>query len=414
MSLFSSFPGAHAHPMRGRAAVLAGFLAAVACSATAQAPPTLGTALQAAWQLSASQRSLSHRQDELAARQQAAGAWLSGAPSVTVSHRSDRFTNNLGLREYEAGVALPLWSPGVRMATANQVGADQAALLAEPLAYKLKLAGELRDIAASTAGAALELALAERKLGEAKTLLQDTQRRVSSGDSPRIDALQASAAERQAAGLTSQARTAFAALQAQWRVLTGLAQVAVLDDAAPVSDSVADHPTLVAAQARVRVAQSRLALAEADRREAPELGVGITREKALAGDVAQNALRLSLRIPFGGTNRNAPRLAAARAELGTAYADFDTTQRQVQFDFDVARSALQSAQAAAVLANERAAFSAQAQALVAKSYQLGESDLPTRLRADNDRFEADLAAARTRADLQRAIARLHQSSGQLP
>jgi cobalt-zinc-cadmium efflux system outer membrane protein len=302
----------------------------------------------------------------------------------------------------------------VRAATASQVGADQAALLAEPLAYKLKLAGELRDIAASAVGAQLELELAERKLGEAKTLLQDTQRRVTSGDSPRIDVLQASAAERQAAGQISQARTALEALQAQWRVLTGLAQVAVLDDSAAPAGANADHPTLVAAQARVRAAQARLALTEADRRDTPELGVGITREKALAGDAAQNALRLSLRIPFGGTSRNAPRLAAARAELDTAFADFDTAQRQVQADLDLARVALQAAQAAAVLANERAAFSAQAQALLAKSYQLGESDLPTRLRADNDRFEADLAAARARADIQRATARLHQASGILP
>jgi len=56
----------------------------------------------------------------------------------------------------------------------------------------------------------------------------------------------------------------------------------------------------------------------------------------------------------------------------------------------------------------------EAQALIAKSYQLGESDLPARLRADNERFDADLALARARSDVQRAIARLNQSLGLLP
>ena len=225
-----------------------------------------------------------------------------------------------------------------------------------------------------------------------------------------------SAAERQAAGQVSQAQRALAELRGQWRTLTGLTQIATPDETIPAAsaDAAVNQPLVMTAHARVRAAQARLALTEADRRDAPELGVGITREKALAGDVAHNALRLSLRIPFGSIHRNAPRLAAARAELDTAYAELDATQRQVQTDLVWAREALQAAQAAAVLASERAEFSAQAQALVARSYHLGESDLPSRLRADNERFDAELAATRARANTQRAIARLNQSSGILP
>ena len=421
MFLFPSSPGVHVRPRPMASAVVACLWAVWSAAAAAELlpplpVPTLNTALDAAWRLSAGQRSLFHRQAALDARQQAADAWLSAAPSVTLSQRSDRLHSNLGLREYEAGLALPLWSPGVRAATADQVGADQAVLRSEPQSSKLKLAGELRDIAARAAGAALELVLAERRLAEAQLLVKDTRRRVSSGDSPRIDTLQASAAERQAAGQVSQAQRALAELRGQWRTLTGLTQIATPDETIPAAsaDAAVNQPLVLTAQTRVRAAQARLALTEADRRDAPELGVGITREKALAGDAAQNALRLSLRIPFGSTHRNAPRLAAARAELDTAYAELDATQRQVQTDLVLAREALQAAQAAAILASERAEFSAQAQALVARSYDLGESDLPSRLRVDSDRFDAELAATRARADTQRAIARLNQSSGRLP
>jgi len=63
---------------------------------------------------------------------------------------------------------------------------------------------------------------------------------------------------------------------------------------------------------------------------------------------------------------------------------------------------------------ERARLSTEVQALVAKAYRLGESDLPTRLRADSEKFEADLSLARARVGLQRAVSQLNQALGLLP
>ena len=376
------------------------------------AEPSLAVALDAAWNLTARSRSLANRQAEIDAREQVANSVLAGTPSVTLSQRSDRLQTNRGLRNDEVGLAFPLWRVGVRAATVTQIDSDRAALFADDLSSKLKLASELRDLVASAALNRLERDLAEHKHEDAQVLLQDTQRRVKSGERPRIDALQASAAERLAAVQLAQADAARVVLQAQWRALTGLVQLS--NPEVSVVNSAAEHPRLLAANARVRAAQTRLALTEVDKRDAPEVGVGLTRERALSSDAAQNALRLSLRIPFGGAHRNAPRLSAARAELDTAEADRDAVQRQVQADFHAAQAGLLASQAAQSLATERAALSAEAQALVAKAYQLGESDLPTRLRTDHEGFEAQLALARARAETQRAIARLNQSSGQFP
>lgn len=49
-----------------------------------------------------------------------------------------------------------------------------------------------------------------------------------------------------------------------------------------------------------------------------------------------------------------------------------------------------------------------------KSYRLGESDLPTRLRAETERFEAELAHARAQIETRRAISKLNQAHGLLP
>ena len=381
-------------------------------SLTAEAEPTLAAALEAAWSLTARSRSGANRQAELDAREQAANSVLSGIPSVMLSQRSDRLNANRGLRNDEVGLGFPLWRASVRAATATQIDSDRAVLLADDLSSKLKLAAELRDLVASAALNRIERDLAEHKHVDARVLLQDTQRRVKSGERPRIDALQASAAERLAAVQLAQADAAQVVLRAQWRALTGLVQLSSPQEL--VITPTAEHPRLLAANARVRAAQTRLALTEVDKRDAPEVGVGLTRERALISDAAQNALRLSLRIPFGSVNRNAPRLSAARAELDTAEADRDAVQRQVQADFHAAQAGLLVSQVTQSLAAERAALSVEAQALVAKAYQLGESDLPTRLRTDHEGFDAQLALARARAETQRAIARLNQSSGQFP
>ena len=379
-------------------------------------PPPLSVALDAAWRLSPGSRSQVNRQAELDARQQAAGAWLSAPPSLSLSQRSDRLNANQGLRESEASLALPLWNPGTRSATSAQVDADRAALTAEPSAGRLKLAGELRELAASMALARLEHQLAQRKILEVVTLLRDTQRRVKSGDSPRVDALQAEAATRLAEGQAVQSATALAQTVSQWRALTGLVGVSLPDE--PISPSVppnpADHPLLASAHARVRAAQARLRLAEADQRDGPELSVGVIRDRSLASDPSSTSLRVAVRIPFGGTHRNASRIAAARAELDTLQAELDTLERQITLDQTTSRDAVQAAKTAERLATERAGLSTEAQALVAKAYQLGESDLPTRLRTDNERFDAELALVRARIESQRATARLLQSSGLLP
>ena len=95
-------------------------------------------------------------------------------------------------------------------------------------------------------------------------------------------------------------------------------------------------------------------------------------------------------------------------------ADKDAAARQIEAEVQSANLALEAAQKALTLASERASLSNEAQGLIAKSFQLGESDLPARLRAESERFEAELALARARVEQQRAVSRLNQAQGLLP
>ena len=402
-------------------------------SGTASASNSLSTAislraaLDAAWALHPASRAAGHRAAELEARARAAQAFGSGPASVGLAHRTDVLSGDVGMREYEAEVSVPLWNPGVRRATQVQVTADGFAVTWQQRAERLKLAGEIREAAAQVALARAERDSAAQKNREATQLAQDVERRVQAGDSARVDALQARASAQQAQGHLAASDATLLRALGQWRALTGQTQAANLDEALapaaaqnrvgaePAAETVqSEHPAVQAAQAQVHSARARLALSEADRRDPMELGLGVTRERAAVGANLETSVRLALRIPLGGDSRNAAKIAAARGELETAQAQADAVLRKTEADIAAARVDLDAAYRQEALAAQRATLSMDMQALVAKSHRLGESDLPTRMRADNEKLDADLSLVRARIALQRAISQVNQSLGLLP
>lgn len=384
---------------------------AMAGAAQGQSLLSLKEAVAAAWAFAPQARSLQSRQAELDARERAASSLFPGPPTVSLSYRTDQVGSNGGLRESEAEVATPIWSPRTRTALRAQVVADRAALEAQQTASRVRLAAEVRELAAQAAMAQIEVEVARRKLQEARTLAADVERRLKAGDVARVDMLQAQALQQQAAGTQAQAEGALARAVAQWRALTGLSQLAALDETPQVPSQ---HPLVAAAEAQERAARARLASTEADRRDPMEVGVGLARERGAVGAATETSVRLALRIPLGNTSRNATKLAAARAELDVAEAEAEAVLRTMQGDRQAAEGELEGARRAELLAADRERLAREAQALIAKSYQLGESDLPTRLRADSERFDAELAHARASVETRRAISRLNQSFGVLP
>ena len=393
-----------------------------ASAQTAAQAPSLKQALDAAWQFSTLSRSESNRRSELAAKQKAANSWISGEPVVSIAHRTDRLNRNEGFREYEAEVELPLWNLGVRAAAQADASAQRQSFDGQFVFAKLKLAGELRLLAANAANAQVELDLNKRKLLDVNVLAQDLSRRVKAGENARVDSLQAQVLVLQAQASVTQVESQLMRLQNQWRSLTGLAAVASLDETSlnltanetQVVSVSTDHPALRYAQAQFGAALAKLALVDADKRDPMSLGVGVGHERSTFAAANEIKLRIALRIPLGGENRNAPRQAAARAELDAAQAEADAIERQLAAEISAAANDLRSALVAQTAARERVRLSTEVQTLITKSWKLGDSDLPARLRADNEQFEASLLLARATVDVQRAIANQNQAHGYLP
>lgn len=395
---------------RPRMAAMSG-LFALAFSAGAQTPrPTLREAVEAAWSMSSQARALASRQAELDAKARAAGSLLAGAPTVSLAHKAGRGAAS-GAQETEAEISAPLWQPRLRSATFSQIDADRAALAAQIAASRLKLAAEARELAAAAALAESRLELARRKVAEARALAADTERRVRAGESARIDALRTGSALSEAESARTEAEGALARALGHWRALTGLAAPAALDEAQSPEGA---HPLVEAAEAQARASRSRLEVAEADRRDPVEVGLGLVRERPGGGAPTETAVRLSLRVPLGGDARNGARIAAARAELDAAEAELDASRRLASSEREAAVAELEAARRSEKLAAQRERFAREAQELIVKSHRLGETDLPTRLRADAERFEAELARARASIEARRALSKLNQANGAMP
>jgi cobalt-zinc-cadmium efflux system outer membrane protein len=379
--------------------------------------PTFAQALEAAWTMSSEAKTLASRKAELNARRNAAASLIAGAPSVTLAHRTDRLLSNAGLREYEAEIDVPLWNRRAQSASQQAVRADENLLAPSATASRSKLAFALVALMSDYANSDLEYSLATRKLAESEQLAADTGRRLRAGDVARLDDLQAQNALLLAKSQVASALANKQTLLGQWTALTGLQQVASLPDAdgEPRSASqIVTSPQIELARLHVQASEAKLRLAEADQRDPVELGLGLTRERSAAGATPESNLRISLRIPLGNDNRNQPRLTAARKDLAQAQADLETAQRGAHLDIEMARITYGQAQANLLIAQQRAEMAGQAQALIAQAYRLGERDLPARLRADAEKYEADLSAQRARIELRRAAAQLSLNLGQFP
>jgi cobalt-zinc-cadmium efflux system outer membrane protein len=169
-----------------------------------------------------------------------------------------------------------------------------------------------------------------------------------------------------------------------------------------------------AAQWAVTAAQKQYELVAATLRDGPELGVGMFRERGREINPFDNIVTLRLRIPFATEARNQPRLAAANAVWIEAQTVLEQEQTRIAGILASAREEMEAARRTVGWAQTRRELARDNQQLISRAFELGERDLASRLRAQTEFFDAELAAQRAATELLRAAARVQQAWGQLP
>ena len=382
----------------------------------AHADGTLRDAVERAWARQPAAHAQPARSEEFAARREAADWTFPAPPSLVIGQRTDRLNRNDGQHELEAEVSLPLWLPGERGRRATLVSTEQDQYDVGLATTKWRLAGEVREIYWQVRLADNDVALAQRRVEAAAALAADVARRVKAGDLARVDLNQVEAAERIAAAARSDAEVrAFKARQV-FAALTGV--TALPDGAEPVALPGAapdeNHPRLAVLQRAIATAQARLVQASQSLRNNPELELGMRRERGLFDEPYSNSVIVRFKLPFATDARNRPRITAANADLIEVQAAHNLERAKVSAEVDAARRELEQAQAVAKLAESRFTLAADTQRLRTDAFALGEVDLFARLRADNERYEAELQFTRAKLEAARAISRLSQALGVLP
>lgn len=382
---------------------------------TVHAEDTMRDAVERAWARQPDARAQPARSEEFAARREAAEALFPEPPSLSLGNRNDRLNRNDGVSEWEMEIALPLWLPGQRARQTFIANAERDQYDSGITAAKLKIAGEVREAYWQVRLTENELALAQRKAADAAALAADVARRVKAGDLARVDLNQAQAAERLArAALIEAEIKAFKARQA-FGVLTGIAALPAMEEnTAPAKAELDDHPLLAPLQRAGVTAQAKLNEAARSLRNNPEIELGTRRERNAFDDPYANSIEVRFRLPFGTDARNKPRIAAANAELIEAQAAYGVERAKVAAEIEAARRELEQARIVAQLAEARFALATDTLQLLAKAFTLGELDLVSRLRAENERFESELNFTRAKLEGARAVSRLNQALGVLP
>ncbi|MBN8462336.1 MAG: TolC family protein, partial [Dechloromonas sp.] len=89
-------------------------------------------------------------------------------------------------------------------------------------------------------------------------------------------------------------------------------------------------------------------------------------------------------------------------------------QDRLQREIVALRGQLAAAETQVAAATQRAALARDNRGFYEKSFRLGESDLPTRLRIEAEAFEAERALGSARIGRERTLSQLRQALGLLP
>jgi cobalt-zinc-cadmium efflux system outer membrane protein len=394
--------------------------------AWAQSAPrslTLKTVFEQAWAQQPEARSIALRRDAASAARLAATSWAAEPAALTLQSTTGGPGANNGGREFEAGLAVPLWLPGEQARKGALGEAEQKAVESRLAAAKLRLAASVREAWWSYQRAQGELGLVQDRLVNAQKLAADVARRYKAGDLSKADQHQADGAVAQAQAAAAEAlglRDATSAVLSAWLGGDGAAATFVdvgaepLVDAQPIAANPLEHPTVVDWLDQAEVARRVAALVAVQKRGNPELTLATTRGRGQRGDAYQQTVTVGVRIPLGSGSRSQAKEATAQADALDAEVRASVERSRLMAEIHAATVRLKASESQLGAMARHAELARETLVFYEKAFRLGEADLPTRLRVELDAAQAERQLARTRIDAAAAVSSLRQALGLLP
>jgi len=359
---------------------------------------------------SQSERDIANALDQKAAQP------LAGDPTFNLKYETDAIGSDLGYREWEGGVALPLWSPGQSGEYKREAQRTMSVADAILNARRLEIAGQVRDRIWLLALAHDELEQAQSALQTAQGLADDVKRRVDAGELPRSDLLLADKDVLTRADAVAQAENRVTQAEVTFRNYTGLESAPLpRRESLPANRELpADHPQLVLVKALVEQARAHRDRVEGERRKGPNVWLGGKTFKEQSGASYDSAVGIEVSIPFGSVVHAAPALAKADAALTEAQVEREHSHHQLTEALDIATLEYQRTIEAQQRAQRQQELAEASLSISRRAFELGETDLVRLLRVQADAIDARHDQQIRQLDVGQAIARLNQALGVIP
>ncbi|NBW80069.1 MAG: transporter, partial [Betaproteobacteria bacterium] len=132
------------------------------------------------------------------------------------------------------------------------------------------------------------------------------------------------------------------------------------------------------------------------------------------GERYGQTVQVGIRLPFGAGPRYDARIATAQAEAIEVQSQLTLEKDRIQADQHAAAARVEASRIQLNAAQRRAQLARESRGFFDKSFKLGETDLPTRLRIEAEAVEAERQEARSQVDLAASISVWRQSLGLLP
>jgi outer membrane protein, heavy metal efflux system len=391
------------------------------------ASQTIVEVFESAWQRQAEALVLQTRIEAAKAKIASSKMATAGAPSAELSMSSDQANQNTGNRSVGIGLALPLWLPSEKLRSLALAQAELDLLDAQRNASRLRLAAIVRERYWAWYRTQGELQAANARIAKAQVLAADVSKRVRAGDLARADQHQAEGAVAAANAARAEVNARAALAAADLQALTG-GSMPMPEQSLPETlpkleaqssleaGNVANqqHPQMLELDQRTVLSQRNLELISVQNRSNSELTFGASSARDQFSAPYRTNLNISLRIPLGIDPRNRSRLLNAQADLDEFKAVKALVQQRISADIVASRARIESLEMQREAAKLRARLANETRGFFEKSFLVGESDLPTRLRIELEAFEAERQALRAELDYVATISELRQALGLMP
>jgi len=344
-----------------------------------------------------------------------ADSLLAGGTKALVRYQTGEIGNNDNLREYEAGLELPLWRFGQRRASHDV--AEEAHREAERFsrAVRWQVAGAIRT-------ALWRIQLTEslheeaHEAHETSTELMNTvRRRVELGDLAPGDLLQAEQDVLSNKIRVLSAESAYVDAAHAYEILTESSRLptSFLEQPSQKNRIDENHPMLALSFARLNRSQAEYELAQQARSDSPLLFLGARSERGGDDNEFEDSVGLIFSYPLGSANLKAE-MASSQVRVAAARGEHKSIRRMLETQFHDAKHDLEHVKREREAAMARNELASQHLEMSRIAFELGDIELMIFLRVKETAFTAKTLAREKEILWQNAIANYNQAVGEIP